>query len=109
MKLDYETSDSFRRHVLGLLDQRASDVTDLRLDCRELELIDSMGLSALLAIHRITSAAGITLHLDNRPDRLQRMLEITGTDEHLTRPAASQHTTETTTPAVERQAGRPRH
>ncbi|MER5202080.1 STAS domain-containing protein [Streptomyces sp. NPDC002825] len=58
--------------------------TDLRLDCAALTLCDSMGLSALLALHRLAEAAGVPLHLDRRPPFLDRLLLLTGTYEHLT-------------------------
>jgi hypothetical protein len=47
-------------------------------------------LSALLAVHRRTSAAGARLHLDNRPLHLERILQITGVLDHLTATPAPQ-------------------
>ncbi|MGE6732696.1 STAS domain-containing protein, partial [Streptomyces sp. NPDC059900] len=49
----------------------------------------SMGLSILLMIHRRTTAAGVRLHLDDRPAKLNRLLTLTGTLDHFTAPAAS--------------------
>ncbi|MER5740411.1 STAS domain-containing protein [Streptomyces sp. NPDC002262] len=64
--------------------------SDVRLDCARMTLCDSMGLSALLALHRLVSAAGGRLHLDHRPAFLDRLLLLTGTHEHLTgRPGAA--------------------
>lgn len=57
---------------------------DLHLDCAQMTLCDSAGISALLTIHLRTSAAGVHLHLDRRPDFLERLLDITGILEHLT-------------------------
>ncbi|MET7288961.1 STAS domain-containing protein [Streptomyces sp. NPDC005573] len=85
-ELDYDTSDDFVHVVTGHLSGQER-LRDLRLDFRELTLIDSTGLSALLMIHRRTSAAGVTLHLDNRPERLDRILRLTDVLEHLTAPA----------------------
>lgn len=56
----------------------------LVLDCRGLGLCDSAGLSALLMIHRIATAAGTRLRLDHRPAALERLLALTGTHGHLT-------------------------
>ncbi|MFI8368450.1 STAS domain-containing protein [Streptomyces sp. NPDC085466] len=74
-----ELTDTARAH----LDAPAAP-TDLRVDCAGLTLCDSMGLSALLTLHRLAAAAGVRLHLDRRPPFLDRMLLITGTYEHLT-------------------------
>jgi len=59
-------------------------VRELRLDCAGLGLCDSMGLSALLMVHRCTAAAGAALHLDHRTAALDRLLDLTGTRRHLT-------------------------
>ncbi|MFJ8128756.1 STAS domain-containing protein [Streptomyces hydrogenans] len=63
---------------------RAPGPADVRLDCARMTLCDSMGLSALLALHRLASTAGGRLHLDHRPAFLDRLLLLTGTYEHLT-------------------------
>ncbi|MFB4423692.1 STAS domain-containing protein [Streptomyces sp. QL37] len=76
--LDYDTSD--------LLVERAQECLadgpgprDLFLDCSGLRLCDSTGVSSLLLIHRGTTSRGVALHLENPPDFLRRMLDITGT------------------------------
>ncbi|MFF5160194.1 STAS domain-containing protein [Streptomyces sp. NPDC000348] len=56
----------------------------VRLDFRELEGIDPLGLAALLMIRRHTSAAGAVLFLDNRPQILERLLRQTNVLDHLT-------------------------
>ncbi|MEV6534797.1 STAS domain-containing protein [Streptomyces sp. NPDC051639] len=80
--LDYDCAD----HFLALASQQLTDSPDLRvmrLDCGHLEGLDSMGLAMLLMLHRRTSAAGVTLFLDNRRPALERMLDITGALAHL--------------------------
>jgi anti-anti-sigma factor len=62
---------------------------ELCLDCTSLEHCDSYGLSMLLMAHRRAVAAGVSLRLENRPRMLDRMLELTGTVEHLTSHAAA--------------------
>ncbi|WP_208026433.1 STAS domain-containing protein [Streptomyces sp. Tu 3180] len=57
---------------------------EVRLDFRDLVRIDPLGLSALLMIHRHTSAARVALRLDNRPVVLDRILHQTNVLEHLT-------------------------
>ncbi|MET7380683.1 STAS domain-containing protein [Streptomyces sp. NPDC005526] len=85
--LDYDTSDELVDTVteeLARSGPRDSPWEHLRLDFAQLTWVDSMGLSALLMIRRRTGAAGVTLHLDNRPEFLDRMLDVTNTYDHLT-------------------------
>ena len=53
------------------------------------EPLDPAGLSALLLVHRRTSAAGVDLRLDHRPPQLDRVLDVTGVLDHLTTPSRS--------------------
>ncbi|MEV8554170.1 STAS domain-containing protein [Streptomyces glaucescens] len=62
-------------------------VRDVRLDFTGLTRIDPLGPAALLMPHRHTSAVRATLHLDNRPEALERVLRQTGVLAHLTAPA----------------------
>ncbi|MFE1377485.1 STAS domain-containing protein [Streptomyces sp. NPDC058740] len=80
-----ELLDATRAH----LDPETAAPTRLRVDCAGLTLCDSMGLSALLALHRLATTAGVPLHLDRRPPFLDRLLLLTGTHEHLTGRAES--------------------
>ncbi|AMO63591.1 anti-sigma-factor antagonist [Mycolicibacterium phlei] len=64
--------------------QLRSGVQTVRLDLAGLTFCDSVGLSALLQMHRLTTAAGARLHLDNRPAHLDRVLELTGLLDYLT-------------------------
>ncbi|MBJ6637303.1 STAS domain-containing protein [Streptomyces sp. DHE7-1] len=86
--LDYDTCDELVDTVVaGLAGPPAP--RHVRLDFAALTWIDSMGLSALLMIHRHTCAVGAVLHLDNRPDALERMLRQTNVLGHLTAPVAA--------------------
>ncbi|MET9465709.1 STAS domain-containing protein [Streptomyces sp. NPDC006544] len=58
----------------------------LFLHCQGLAAVDSSGLSALLMVRRLTGAAGVHLHIEERPLRLERLLELTGTLDYLTAP-----------------------
>jgi anti-anti-sigma factor len=83
--LDYGTCNELIEQVyLALCDR--DDVRELRLDCREAGLVDSMGLSALLQVRRSTGRDGIGFHLDNVGPALRRLLELTGTHEYLSTP-----------------------
>ncbi|GGY99604.1 STAS domain-containing protein [Streptomyces poonensis] len=92
-ELDHQTSDALVRTVVGHLSPGGAAFRRVRLDFGRLTWIDSMGLSALLAVHRHAGAVGVTLHLDSRPGFLERLLTLTGTLDHLT-------TTVTTTAAA---------
>ncbi|MFF2364449.1 STAS domain-containing protein [Streptomyces sp. NPDC058122] len=85
--LDHETCDELMRTVDQYLvapRDPERQIRELRVDFAGLGSIDSMGLSILLMIRRRTDAAAVRLYLDQRPRGLDRLLEITGTLEHLT-------------------------
>ncbi|MBV2354006.1 STAS domain-containing protein [Streptomyces sp. J2-1] len=84
-ELDYDTSEDFVHVVVRHLAEHPRP-HDVHLDFHELTWIDSTGLSALLMIHRHTRAADATLHLDNRPPVLDRILLVTNVLDHLTTP-----------------------
>ncbi|MFH9264767.1 STAS domain-containing protein [Streptomyces sp. NPDC017546] len=83
--LDYDSADLLVNEVTAQLSARPG-LTDLHLHCAGLGTVDSMGLCALLMISRRTAAAGVRLHLDERPAKLDRLLDLTGTLDHLTAP-----------------------
>lgn len=80
--LVYETTDAMVDAVGDLLTQHPG-LANLHLDLSELAFCDSAGLSGLLLVRRRTSQAGVLLHLDHRPRFLERILDITGTFDHL--------------------------
>ena len=81
--LDYDNADCLLEAVTAQLAARPR-LEDLHLHCAGLGVIDSMGLSVLLMIHRRTGLAGVRLHLDDCTPRLLRILTITGTLDPLT-------------------------
>ncbi|MFE8964650.1 STAS domain-containing protein [Streptomyces iakyrus] len=83
--LDYDTCGELLQRVRTALDG-GEGVEDLHLDCGALGTVDSMGLSTLLQIHRSAGREGIAFHLDDIGPALRRLLELTGTYEHLTTP-----------------------
>ncbi|WKE70338.1 STAS domain-containing protein [Streptomyces sp. WP-1] len=85
-ELDYDTSDELVAEVVRHLTAGLPPPAAVRLDFGALTWIDSSGLSALLMIHRRTSALGATLHLDDRPEILERLLRVTNVLDHLTAP-----------------------
>ncbi|SDM52341.1 STAS domain-containing protein [Streptomyces wuyuanensis] len=81
--LDVDSADDLIEAARACLEADPSPRL-LRLDCGKLTLCDSMGLAALLMIHRLATAAGARLRLDHRPELLERLLELTGTLDHFT-------------------------
>jgi len=81
--LDFDTAPDFIALVHGQLAAHP-DVRDLHLDLAGLGACDSTGLSALLTARRSAAAVSARLHLDRRPERLERFLDITGTLSYLT-------------------------
>ncbi|OBB66153.1 STAS domain-containing protein [Mycobacterium sp. 852014-50255_SCH5639931] len=80
--LVYETVDAMV-DAAGQLLARQAALADLHLDLSGLAFCDSAGLSALLLVHRRSCREGVRLHLDHRPGFLDRILDVTGTFEHL--------------------------
>lgn len=67
------------------LDQVFADsVTHLIIDLRELEFIDSTGLSVLVKAHQRAQEAGCRFGLVNGGPQVRRLLDLTGIAERLT-------------------------
>ncbi|QYC42883.1 Anti-sigma F factor antagonist [Nonomuraea coxensis DSM 45129] len=94
--LDFTTAGELLTTVVAALD--GGGLTDVRLDCGGLRICDSSGLSALLTVHRQVTEAGARLHLDDRPAALDRLLDVSGTYEHLTGEPATSDRWHSTTP-----------
>jgi anti-anti-sigma factor len=82
-ELEYDTTTELLNTVKCLLAER-DRLRHLHLDCAQLTFCDTVGLAALLSVRQNTETAGVTLHLDRPSDALRRLLELTGTLEHLT-------------------------
>jgi anti-anti-sigma factor len=79
--LDYETADEVVEAASQLLALQV-ELIDLRLDFSGLTFMDSAALSGLLLLQRRTTQSGVQLHLDHRPQFLDRVLQVTGLFEH---------------------------
>lgn len=75
-ELDYLTADRLLDEVTAVAAEPG--VRRIVLDCAQLTFCDSHGLSVLLMLHRRLTTADVTLVLDNRQKRLDRLLAITG-------------------------------
>ncbi|MET9496924.1 STAS domain-containing protein [Streptomyces sp. NPDC006552] len=75
--LDTRTADTLRHQACEIIQQ---ECPHLILDLSETGFCDSAGLSALIGLWHATQAAGGALALAHIPDRLMRMLTLTGVD-----------------------------
>lgn len=75
-ELDFVTADRLLDEATAVAAEPG--VRRIVLDCAQLSFCDSHGLSVLLMLHRRTRAADVALVLDNRRQRLDRLLAITG-------------------------------
>ncbi|MFD3700392.1 STAS domain-containing protein [Streptomyces sp. NPDC058646] len=76
-ELDIDTAPHLRTQALALIEQGHRH---LILDLQAVTFCDSSGFNALVGIFRCAKAADGTLVLAAVPDRLQRMLNLTGLD-----------------------------
>ncbi|MEU0674749.1 STAS domain-containing protein [Streptomyces sp. NPDC006172] len=75
--LDIATAATLRAQALSLIEQGHRH---LILDLAAVTFCDSSGFNALVGIYRCAQAAGGSLTLATVPDRLGRLLHLTGLD-----------------------------
>ncbi|MFH8371561.1 STAS domain-containing protein [Streptomyces sp. NPDC018031] len=90
--LDRDTADQLTEAALACLGTDPAP-RRLRLDCAGLTWCDSLGLAALLMVHRTAVEAGVLLRLENQPAALRRLLATTGTARVFAGAAAGEDTT----------------
>jgi anti-anti-sigma factor len=81
--VDYTTASALVEAAVKLLAEQPL-LRNLHVDCAQMTICDSAGISGLITIHQRTSAAGVHLHLDRRPSYFERILDITGILDYLT-------------------------
>ncbi|MBM7173223.1 STAS domain-containing protein [Streptomyces sp. G44] len=75
--MDVRTAPALRDQALEIIEQGPPHVV---LDLAQVGFCDSSGLSALIGVWHAARTAGGSLSLADVPDRLIRMLAITGVD-----------------------------
>jgi anti-sigma B factor antagonist len=80
--VDLETAPSLRAELVELINTAGAGA-ELRVDLGEVTLLDSNGLSVLLAAHRLALTRDARLELAAVPQHVQRTLNVTGLDEVL--------------------------
>jgi anti-sigma B factor antagonist len=78
--VDLHTARSLRAYATNAVGR---DVPHLVLDLAGVDFVDSSGLSTLIALLHATQAAGGSIRLAGVPDRLARMVTMTGVSELL--------------------------
>ncbi|MFJ7152492.1 STAS domain-containing protein [Streptomyces sp. NPDC100445] len=78
--VDLHTAPALRTYALTLVEQGAAHLV---LDLAGVDFVDSTGLSTFLVLLRVAQDAGGSLHLADVPDRLMRMVTMTGISELL--------------------------
>jgi anti-anti-sigma factor len=80
-ELDLASSAALEEEVARVT---RSDVAQVVIDLRELEFMDSTGLSTLVKAHQRAEDAGKEFGLVRGPQQVQRLLSLTGVEERLT-------------------------
>ncbi|WP_345942672.1 STAS domain-containing protein [Streptomyces sp. SID486] len=75
--VDMHTAETLRRDASEIIQQRCPHLV---LDLSQVGFCDSAGLSALIGLWHTAQAADGALRLADIPDRLMRMLTLTGVD-----------------------------
>lgn len=76
-EIDIVHADRLRTRLLELIESFRRVVLDLR----EVEFIDSTGLHCVLDVDVASQGAGVEFTLIRGPARVQRLFELTGTDD----------------------------
>jgi anti-sigma B factor antagonist len=79
-ELDLASVPTLERAVQDATLDRAAEIV---LDLRGLEFIDSTGLRAILLQDKRSTEHGQTFALVRGPEQVQRLMRMTGVDEHL--------------------------
>jgi anti-sigma B factor antagonist len=80
--VDVTTSPSLRLELTQMINAAAPGI-EVRLDLGEVSLLDSSGLSVLLAAHRLATTREVRLLLAALPRHVARTMSITGLNEVL--------------------------
>ena len=80
-ELDLASSASLDEELQRLIE---SDVTQVIVDLRRLEFMDSTGLGTIVKAHQRAEETGRRFGLVRGPQQVQRLLSLTGVEERLT-------------------------
>jgi anti-anti-sigma factor len=81
-EIDIQTAPSLRAELTELINATVTG-DELRIDLSGVSIVDSSGLSVLIAAHKLATARDVRLVLTALPQHVSRTLSITGLDEVL--------------------------
>jgi anti-sigma B factor antagonist len=76
-EIDIYTAREFKEKLYNIVD---SNQKDLKIDCRELNYIDSTGLGILVGALKKTKQNGNDIFVENLKDNIKKLFLITGLD-----------------------------
>jgi len=79
-ELDLASSGELAQELERLIEEKGTSVI---VDLRDLEFMDSTGLSVLIKAHQRAQEAGCRLSLVKGPPQIQRLLSLTGVAERV--------------------------
>lgn len=82
-EIDAASADAFEQRLMPALATSSSVVLDLS----EVSFMDSSGLRALMTIHADVTSRHGTIELSATSPAVDRLLAVTGLNEHFSRPA----------------------
>lgn len=76
-EIDIYTARMFKEKLYNIVD---ANNTDLKIDCKELNYIDSTGLGIFVGALKKTKLLGKSIYLLNLKDNIRKLFVITGLD-----------------------------
>jgi anti-sigma B factor antagonist len=76
-EIDIYTAQSLREKLYAIADENK---LDLKIDCRELNYIDSTGLGIFVGVLKKTKSYGRNIHLVGLKENIKKLFLITGLD-----------------------------
>ena len=76
-EIDIYTSPNLRETLRSILDEK---IADIRLDCKNLDYIDSTGLGVLIGVLKKLKNENKNIIIVNPKENISKLLKITGLD-----------------------------
>ena len=76
-EVDRDTAGELRRHLAEALELAGRGHIDVDVDLAQVTFMDSSGIGALLAAHRLAAGAGTTLRVRDAVPTVRTVLELT--------------------------------
>ena len=76
-EIDIYTAQTLKEKLYGIVEKSP---TDLRIECRELNYIDSTGLGIFVGALKKTRLNGKNIYMENLKENIRKLFVITGLD-----------------------------